>query len=360
MILCKPCKCCTSVSSGKYCRACYLIVTATLATLILILLAVTVFWLVEIFKNRSHISVGTDLSASEIYNVTSLFPSSNIYSNHLCLDIKQTHSTPSTNLHVNKVVYVSLASIKCSSVFVSTDNTTLIQNSVLGHSYMFYWLKGTRFSFFAELNGSSVMYVYLLTNRMSFDMCLDHITPQDYLEVWQFTPTSHGEFFCAIVPTTGLMDCRLEYEIPASGYYYICVNSTMLKNLQYNFTISAQVYNVSRSKTVVQCVASDECCVPFGNVFEELVDPTCVFVVSVPLDPIYSGLRLTDVSLHVDQRMSVVWYCVVAILPLLIVLAVVMLFCRLTARKVKNPNTDARGCVIHCNLYSNDSKYMKF
>lgn len=285
-----------------------------------------------------------------MYNVTADFPHSNIFSNRLCLGVQDTHSM---TFRVNKLVYVSLTSEECESVSASAYNQTVSQNSVLGHSYMFYWLNGTSLSFRAEVNGSSVMSVFLMQNKRSFDLCMNHFTPEDYLKAWVFNISN-----CNVVASTGLMACDFRYDVKVSGYYYVCVNSTIEYNLQYNISMSALVYNTSRSRMAVQCTSSEECCLPFEDVFTELYRPTCMFVITTPLSPSFTGIRLTDIlHVRVDQRLSVIWYCIAAFFPLLLVLVCILLLCKLTSRRAKDSNVSDRGCVLYCNVYSNSTKY---
>ena len=317
-----------------------------LLLLISLVLGFAFFWLIQIVSDRSQVSKQVDLSSSAVVNVTSEFPPlTNLYSNKLCLDLKETFST---HLYVNKVAYVSLASEDCDSVFISPKNETVSQNSILGHNYMFYWLHGTSFVFIAEFNGTSTMSVFLLNDKRSFDLCMNRITPDKFLKKWVFNISN-----CGIVRDTGLMRCRFEYTVLNSGYYYICVNSTILYKLQFNISISSLVYNTSRSTTALKCIENQECCLPFGNIVKELHRPTCMFVSTSPLTPDTAGIRMSGISLRVEQRFSVFWYSMVIFLVLISAFFLTVLFYWMTRYKVKNPSVYMRGCILQFNLYGN-------
>lgn len=325
---------------------CYGLTVAILSLLILLTISIAMFWAIEIIKYRSHIIKNQDLSSSAVYNVTSDFPLGNVFSNKLCLNMQETHS----EITVNKLAYVSLASEDCDTVTVSTYNETVSQDSIFGHNYMFYWLSGTTVSFFAEVNGSSVMSVFLLESKRSFDLCTNHITPSpdEYLKMWVFNLSN-----CYLVTRTGYMECHFHYKATKSAYYYICVNSTIEYDLQFNISISSLAYNTSKSEMAIECTPSEECCLPFNSVFRELYQPTCMFVTTTPLSPTFSGIKLTEISVRVDQRLEVVWYCVAAFLPLLLVLVATTLLCKATSCKAKNPDINGRQCVLYCSVYNN-------
>ena len=179
-----------------------------------------------------------------------------------------------------------LSSEDCDSVFISPKNETVSQNSILGHNYMFYWLHGTSF-----------VSVFLLNDRRSFDLWMNCITSEKFLKKWVFNISN-----CGIVRDTGLMRCCFEYTVLNSGYYYICVNSTIFYKLQFNISISSLVYNTSRSTTALQCIENQECCLPFGNIVKELHRPTCIFVSTLLV------LGYQGISLHVEQQFSIFWY----------------------------------------------------
>lgn len=321
---------------------------AILSLLLLFTISIALFWASEIIKYRSHIIQEQDLSTSAIYNITSDFPLSNIFSNKLCLDTQDTHANKYT---VNKLAYVSLASADCEAVTLSVYNETVSQDSIFGHNYMFYWLGGTNMSFSAEVNGSSTMSVFLMESKRSFDLCTNHITPDpdEYLKMWVFNLSNRN---CYLDAETGFMMCKFDYKATESGYYYICVNSTIEYDLQFNISMSSVEYNTSNSKMEVECTPSDECCLPFESVFRELYRPTCMFVKTTPLDPSFSGIKLTGISIHVDQRLVVVWYCVAAFFSLLLLLIAAILLCKATSCKVKHPDINGRGCILYCNMYN--------
>lgn len=214
---------------------------------------------------------------------------------------------------------------------------------------MFYWLSGTTLSFSAEVNGSSVMSVFLLESKRSFDLCTNHITPDmdDYLKMWVFNLSN-----CFLDARTGFMMCKFEYKATKSGYYYICMNTTIEYNLQFNISISTIAYNTSKSKMAMECIPSEECCLPFGSVFREFYHPTCMYITTTPLQPSFSGIKLADISVRVDQRLEVIWYCVAAFIPLLLALVAAILLCRATCCKVRNPDINGRGCILYCNIYN--------
>ena len=335
------------IPTGKYCKFCYYSVIITLAILVWLVAGIAIFWSIQLIKYRPDILKKEDLSSSAVYNITSSFPDQiNIYSSQLCLSISDSHSK---KYYVGKVAYVSLASEDCGSVAVSPYNQTVRQNMLFGHNYMFYWLKGTNVSFRAEVNGSTVMSVFLLNNKDSFNLCLDHIIPDQYLTMWAFNMSN-----CYLVTSTGLMICRFNFEVASSGYYYICLSSTVEYHLQYNFSIASFTYNTSKSRTAIECVASKECCLPFRDTFSELSHPTCMFVTTRPVSPAFAGVRLTDISVRVDQRSSAVWYCLFALVPLLLLLILTILLCRWTRRKVQHPEINRKGCVIYCYMYGQD------
>lgn len=269
---------------GKCCRLCYGLTIAVLFLFILFAIGIALFWAFKIIQYRSHISKRQDLSSSAVYNVTSDFPLSNIFSNRLCLDTQDTHAKKYT---VNKLAYMSLAGEDCDTVTASTYNETVSQDSIFGHNYMFYWLSGTTLSFSAEVNGSSVMSVFLLESKRSFDLCTNHITPDmdDYLKMWVFNLSN-----CFLDARTGFMMCKFEYKATKSGYYYICMNTTIEYNLQFNISISTIAYNTSKSKMAMECIPSEECCLPFGSVFREFYHPTCMYITTTPLQPSFSGI----------------------------------------------------------------------
>ena len=289
-------------------------------------------------------SKSVDLSTSEVYDLTSEFPLSNYYSNHLCLSLNESHSMRFTD---EKIASVYLTSEDCNSVSLTTQNETISQrNSILGHNYMFYWLKGTTFSVVVEVNGTSLVTLFLLKSERSFDLCINRLHPEDYLMAWLFSVQN-----CSIITDTGFMRCRFEYTVQNSGYYYICVNSTILNNLRYNFSISSLVYDQSKSESALECTISEKCCISFKNIFRELHSPTCVFVTTSPLGPTFTGIRLSDISLYVDQRYSVIGYCVVAFIPLATALFLTILFYKVINRKFKNPDAYTKGCTLQCYLF---------
>ena len=278
--------------------------------------------------------------------MTSSFPEwSNVYSSQLCLSISDSHSK---KYYVNKVAYVSLASENCQSVTVSPFNQTVSQNFLFGHNYMFYWLTGTNVSFQAEVNGTTVMSIFILDNKDSFNLCLDHIIPDQYLSMWVFNISN-----CALVVPTGLMECKFEYEVTSSGYFYICVNSTVLYHLEYNFSIVSHTYNTSKRSRAIECVASEECCLPFSSALREMSQPTCMFVTTRPVSPEFTGIRLTDITVCVDQRSTIVWYCLGVLASLILMLLGTIWLCRVTRRKVRHPEVSQRGCMVYCSVYSN-------
>ena len=245
---------------------------------------------------------------------------------------------------------MSLLSEDCDAVTVSTNNESVSQDSIFGHNYMFYWLSGTAMSFFAKVNGSSTMSVFLLDSMRSFDLCTNHITPgpEDYKKMWAFNFSN-----CGLIPETGLMECRFHYEVTKSGYYFICINSTIENDLMFNISISSVAYNTSNSKVAVECMPSEECCVPFDSIFVELYRPTCMFVTTEPLSSAYSGIKLTEISVRVEQRLEVIWYCITALVPVLLIFVGTILLCKTTSRKVKTPDLNGRGCIINCKVYNN-------
>jgi hypothetical protein len=332
---------------GKCWRICCGITIATLISLSLLVVGIAMYWAIEVIKYRSHIMESQDLSSSAVYNITSDFPLSNIFSTSLCLNSQDAHVKKYT---VDKLAHISLAVEDCETVIASTYNESVTEDSVFGHNYMFYWLSGTTVSFDAVVNGSSTMSVFLLESKRSFDLCTNHITPSpdDYLKMWAFNLSN------CFLTATGYMECRFQYETERSGYFYICVNSTIEYDLQFNISITSIEYNISKSRTVTDCVPDKECCLPFKNIFKELYHPTCVFVNTTPLSPSFRGIKLTEITVRVDQRLDVFWYCLAALFPLLLVLVVTIIFCKATRRKFKNPDINGRGCIMYCNIYSND------
>ena len=317
----------------------------------MIIAAIGIFWLVEIIEYRSHISRNKDLSSSAVYELTSDFPRANLYSNQLCLTVRG-HALP-TIFDINKVAYVTLSSEDCQLVSVVAKDEVVSQDSAFGHNYMFYWLNGTYILFRATVNITSTLTVYLYDSKLSFDLCSDHISNDDWLEIWTFDFSKHHS--CVLISSLGVMSCEFQFNVTSSGYYYLCMDSTVENGLLYNLTISSIQYDTSQRRTAVQCFPDQECCLSFLSVFEEVSNPTCMFVSTVPLIPTYTGIVLSDVEIRVDQRLSVIWYCVICLVPLLAVLGCGSLLCRITSRKVKNQNVFSRGCVLYCNIYS--SKY---
>lgn len=316
-------------------------------------IVIGVFWSVQVIKYRSQISTRQDLSTSAVYELTSDFPLGHIYSNQLCLTVHD--HVPTTTLYVNKIAYVTLKSEECESVSVFKQEVTVTQDdAAFSYNYMFYWLNNTILNFQADAGISSRVSIILLDNKESFDWCTNHILPSDYVMKWNFDFNDVNSS-CSLVPSTGRMVCLFYYALTKSGYYYLCVNSTIQYDLRYNLSISTSQYNTSLSRMAVQCTPERECCLDFQDLFSELSHPTCMFVSTTPLAPAYSWLRLSDVEVRVDQRLSVLMYCGVACLPVLLMLGCVLLLCSLTSCKVKNPSsTITRGCVLHCNIYSNN------
>lgn len=314
-----------------------------LLALITMTLSTGVLWYVEIFKFRPQISETVDLTTSAVYNVTSDFPLSNIFSSHLCLSFKKSSSK---KYHMNSVAYVTLVSETCNLVTLSTKNETIYQNSVLEYdSFMFYWLNGTSFSFTAFVNGSSLVSVYLLNNKNAVSLCSNHLTPESIVKEWALDLSN------CVMTYSGLMHCFFNHVINVSDTYYICVNSTIYTGLSYNISISSTTYNTSASKTALECTWDEDCCLPFGDLIAELHNPTCMFVTTSPLNPAYIGMELIDVHLRVDQRLSVIWFCCILLLFLFLLLLMTFLCCQLTRYKVKHPDFDPRGCTVQCNVY---------
>lgn len=328
---------------GKFCRSCYCIWTLILLVLITATLGTAFFWYIEIFKLRPQTSETVDLTTSAVYNVTSDFPLSNIFSSHLCLSFKKSSSK---KYHVDSVAYVTLASETCNLVTTYTKNETVYQDSALEYEkYMFYWLNGTSFSFHAYVNGSSLVSVYLLNDRNAASLCSNHLKPENIVNEWSFNLSN-----CDLT-YSGLMGCSFSHIIDTSDTYYICVNSTIYAGLSYNISISSTTYNTSASSTALRCTWDKDCCLPFGDLITELDSPTCMFVTTSPLNPAYIGMELVDVHVRVDQRLWVIWNCFFLLAVLFLLLFVTLLFCQLTRYKVKHPDFDPRGCVVQCSVY---------
>ena len=331
-------------SLGKLCRICYCVWICVLLSAIAITISIGVFWGVEIFKYRSHISETVDLATSGSYDVTSEFPLSNIYGNELCLSFEQSTHT----FDISKLSYVSLTSETCSDIAMTVLNESLYNNSPLQYSsYMFHWLRGTSLSIHAIVNGTSLVTIYLLNDRISESYCSMHLEPKNIVKKWMFDFTN-----CALIDNGGFLNCHLEASINSSGTYYICINTTTYVNPSYYINISSVVYNTSASKMSLECTQGDDCCLPFDTLVSEALHPTCMYISTQPLSPSFLGMKLVNVKLQVGQRLSVIRYCFILLLGLLLILGATVLFYLLTRYKAEHPNFDPRGCTVHCSIYA--------
>ena len=316
---------------------------STLLVAVVFVVGVSLAWIVQLFLLRSHISQTVDLATSGVYNVTSSFPQSNIYGSGLCVSFSQAEHDP---VHTGELAYVSLISKACTDLRTTLRNETLVQNSALQYnSYMFHWHHGTQFSMAARVNGTSMVTIYLLKDRVSEMYCSKHLKPENIVDKWTLDiPTCYLNY-------RGYLDCRINYFINSTSTYYICINTTIYVMLSYNITISSVVYSTSASKTRLECVQGDSCCLPFDGLLSEIFHPTCMFISTQPLSPAFIGMELVNVNLEVGQRLSVFWYCSIALVVLIFILVSSLCLCRLTQYKVNHPDFNPRECTIHCSLY---------
>ena len=335
----------SSFCLGCFCRAFCYIWMGLLVIGIAVSVAVGLFWTIEIFKQRPNISKTMDLATSGIYNLTSVFPSSNVYGTEICLSFE--HSASQT-IQVGHLAYVTLISENCRDVTAITyRNESLFMNSALQYnSYMFHWHKGSFFRLYAKVNGSSTTTIYLLNDRVSDMYCSKHLKPNFIVKQWSLNLT-----YCNLNWKAGYFDCFLDYAIETTNTYYLCINSTIYTQLSYNMTISSVFYNTSSSKLSLDCTHKDSCCLPFNNLLSEAVHPTCMYVSTQSLDPSYIGMELVNVNLLVSQRLSVVFYSLILLVALLLILLVTFLYYLTVLYKVKHSDFNPLGCTIYCSLY---------
>lgn len=342
----------------------YCLGSLTLLIFIMAICSFAIFWSVKIINYRSQVAKEIDLSSSVVYDVTSDFSHGHLYSTQLCLNLTGSHSigAHSANYYVDKVAYVSLASEDCDSVLISTKNETISQNSIVGSNYMFYWLNGSAVKFHVEMDiidNSSVVTLLLLNDKAAFDLCLYDLTPDEHIvAIWTFNLNTSN---CVIVAGKGWILCDFDYSVSVSEWYYVCINRTTrnINSFYYNLTLSSLIYDLSSSTAALQCTKSGECCLPFKDIFSEIYNPTCIYISTTPISPAFTGIRLTDISVYVDQRLTLFWYCIALLGPLLLILMLTLSFCRMTHRiKERDSCYTGRRCVLQCNLYSSkDNNY---
>ena len=331
------------ILAGRCCRAsCYIWLCVVLgATAITV--CVGLFWGWQLFHYRSHISKTVDLATSGAYNVMAEFPRSNVYGSNLCISFEKTPET----FDITKLAYVTLVSKSCREMATAQRNEVIQHSSLLQYnSYMFHWLQGTTFWVDITVNGSSLVSIYLLDDRASENFCSNHLKPDNVVMKWMFDFSS-----CNLNYAKGYMNCHFNYEINKTSTYYLCINTTIDVDLSYNITISSVVYNTSASKTSLECVQGDSCCLPFDDLLSEIFHPTCMFISTQPLSPAFIGMELVNVNLEVGQRLSVFWYCSIALVVLIFILVSSLCLCRLTQYRVNHPDFNPRECTIHCSLY---------
>ena len=317
----------------------------TILTLLLLLIGcVTLGIYTTVNEQKVNLEWRLWLSNAEVFSISDMTHNKlRWYAGSVCIEKLE-------NKDYQEEVEVSLEKRSCSDIKRRNVQKNITRNDIHHHQLSFFWTAGTKI--FLQMSivlsaGNTRRYLadYIIDTVDERRECVAHALPVGHLPGWQFNlnGTSSGSVNCTKNNVTAECSSTVT-ELGRTHRYLLCMqlskyDGSRRPNLSFHLLINGEEYQLGEAapSDTKKCQLNEtDCCIDYGNILEELYEPTCTFVHnSAPASDVEANELSFPlvIKLHKKRDVVIVSWVLVAATVLALVLAVSCITGRIKYRR---------------------------